>query len=284
MTLVTDDDLDLEKIAERGQCFRWQKMADGAFRVLHGSGCLYIRPEDGGKGTGAGAGPPRFTLDCTEEEFGRIWRPYLDLDTDYRAVRARIDPGEDPFLAAAAAAGEGIRVLRQDPWETLVSFIISQNRNIPAIRMSVEFLAERAGTPMTDRRGRAYHAFPSPEQVLSLDRDALLACRLGYRWKYVLAAAAAAAEGRLDLTALRDSRELTDRQLSDALTALYGVGPKVASCVILFGLHRLDAFPVDVWIRRVLGAEYPQGYPFGRYSPYNGVYQQYMFAFYRNAR
>ncbi len=268
MILTINDDFDLEKIADSGQCFRWERTGEGAYRVLHQDRCLRI----------AALGGRRFSLDCSETELETVWRDYFDLDEDYGQIRARIDPAADPFLCAAAERERGIRILRQDPWETLVCFLISQNKNIPAIRRSVALLAEACGTPRTDRAGAEYHTFPGPETVAALDGDALRRCGLGYRCAYVHAAAEAVRTGQLDLERLRDADEPSTLS---ALTGLYGVGIKVASCVSLFGLHHVDAFPMDVWIRRVLAAAYPNGYPFDAYAPYNGVYQQYMFAYAR---
>ena len=271
MFFCPQDDFDLNRIAESGQCFRWEPQEDGGYRIPFQNSCLYIRDLGNGK----------FELDCSDEEFQALWRDYFDLDTDYSGIRARVDRLQDPFLYCAAQAEQGIRILRQDPWETLVSFIISQNRNIPAIRRSIGLLCRAAGEARKDRRGVLYFTFPSPEGILQLGDAALDACRLGYRAKYVLAAAQAAAEGLFSAESLMDRQE---KEAIAALTGLYGVGIKVASCVSLFGLHHLDAFPVDVWIRRVLEAEYPGGYPYALYSPYNGVYQQYMFAYCRRQR
>ena len=268
MILDIDDDLDLKKIADSGQCFRWERLGEGRYRVLHGALCLRIRALGGGA----------FELDCGEAEFDAVWRDYFDLGEDYRAIRARIDPAADPYLYAAAERQKGVRILRQDPWEALVCFLISQNKNIPAIRRSVALLAEACGQKRTDRSGEVYYAFPGPAAVAALDWEALRACSLGYRCAYVHAAAQAVLSGGLDLDRLRD----TDGETAlSALTGLPGVGPKVASCVCLFGLHLLDAFPKDVWIRRVLAQYYPAGWPFERYAPYNGVYQQYLFAYAR---
>ena len=269
MILTIDDDFDLDLIADSGQCFRWERTGTRAYRVLHGARCLRIRALDSGK----------YELDCTEAEFAGVWRDYFDLDEDYRAIRTRIDPAADPFLFAAAEGEQGIRILRQSPWEALICFLISQNKNIPAIRRSVALLAEAAGTRMTDREGQDYFAFPGPEAVAALDPEALRRCGIGYRCAYVRAAAEAVLSGEIDLERLRHTDEETALA---ALTNLYGVGIKVASCVSLFGLHHINAFPQDVWIRRVLAQAYPDGYPFAAYAPYNGVYQQYMFAWFRS--
>ena len=282
MVIHVTDDRDLDRIAESGQCFRWQKTEENTYRIIAGCYCLYISSLGGGG----------FELDCSGEEFDCFWSDYFDLSENYREIRARIDPVSDPFLWQAAEHEKGIRILRQEPWEMLISFIISQNKNIPAIRRSIELLAETCGEKRTDRRGVTYYAFPGPEDVASLSEEELKGCRLGYRCKYVHAAAEAVAGGEIDLEELAGERDRLsgernrlsgeeDRAIG-ALTGLFGVGVKVANCVSLFGLHHVDAFPIDVWVKRILETEYPDGYPYERYSPYNGIYQQYMFAWYRH--
>ena len=139
-------------------------------------------------------------------------------------------------------------------------------------------LAERCGAERKDAAGAAYHAFPTPGEVAALEGEALRRCGLGYRCAYVHAAAEAVRSGALDLERIRDADEETTVK---ALTALHGVGVKVASCVSLFGLHHTDAFPKDVWILRVLAREYPNGFPFADYAPYNGIIQQYLFTYSR---
>ncbi len=263
MELSIHDDFDLNKIADSGQCFRWMKEESGAFRILHRGHCLRIRA----------LGEEKYMLSCSEEEYRDVWYDYFDFGEDYRAIRERIRPEEDPFLDRAARFGKGIRILRQDPFEALISFVISQNKNIPAIKKSIEFLCEAAGRRITEPEG-AWHAFPSPEEILALTDEQLAACKLGYRCGYVRAAASDVAEGKLNLARLAGA---PGPETIRALTAVYGVGVKVANCVSLFGLHHVDAFPVDVWIRRILEKEYPGGYPMEKYSPYNGIYQQYMF-------
>ena len=262
------DDFGLDRIAESGQCFRWVKESPQTYRIVHGAHCLLIHALGNG----------RFNLSCTENEYRTIWYDYFDFGEDYQSVRSRICEKEDPFLFRACEYGKGIRILRQDPWETLISFIISQNKNIPAIRKSIELLCAEVGNIQTDEEGRKFFVFPSPEEILALPDETLAACRLGYRCRYVKAAAAEVADGKLDLKKLQGEAEDT---VLKALTAVLGIGVKVANCVSLFGLHHIDAFPVDVWIRRILDREYPAGYPIEKYRPYNGIYQQYMFYYYR---
>ena len=268
ITRITDD-FDPDRIAQSGQCFRWEKKEGGTWRIIAGKACLYMTP----------LGDDLYEFDCTEDEFDTLWREYFDLDENYQIIRGRIDREEDPFLWQAAEQEKGIRILRQDPWEMLITFIISQNRNIPAIKQSVELLAGRCGEKRIDSRGIDFYAFPEPGAVAALPDGDLKSCKLGYRCKYVHASAQAVLNEDIDLNSLLTADEAAT---INALTALFGVGTKVANCVSLFGLHHVDAFPIDVWIRRVLKDQYPNGYPYEKYAPYNGIYQQYMFAYYRH--
>lgn len=270
MEIYVTDDFDLDRIADSGQCFRWQRGEDGSYRIIHKDHCLRIQPLENNT----------YALSCSEDDYWTVWHDYFDFGEDYHSIRERINREADVFLADACEYGKGIRILRQDPWEMLVSFIISQNKNIPAIKKSVEMLCKAAGEKREDENG-SYFLFPAPEEILALSDEELAACKLGYRCRYVRAAAADVAEGKLDLNKLRGESE---EETIKALTGVCGVGVKVANCVSLFGLHHIDAFPVDVWIRRILEAEYPGGYPMEKYRPYNGVYQQYMFYYYRDRK
>ena len=268
MRIEISDDCDLRKIAESGQCFRWNEAEDGAWRVISGDRCIYIKHE----------GESCFDISCDRAEFDSYWHGYLDLDTSYSGIREKADPDKDPFLYESCTEEQGIRILRQDPFETLISFIISQNRNIPIIIRSIELLCGEAGTELVDTRGIAYYAFPKPEQIAAMSGEALGRCRLGYREPYVRRTAEGVLDGSIDLGSLTGAPETSTIK---ALCGIYGVGPKVANCMSLFGLHHLDAFPIDVWVKRILADKYPDGYPIESYRPYNGVYQQYMFAHYR---
>ena len=271
MQIRIEDDLDLKKIAESGQCFRWTGSCPGTYQIIARDKCLRIKA----------LGDSLFDMECPEEEYTSFWFNYLDLGESYEGIRQRICRERDEFLYRAAEYEKGIRILNQDPWEMLITFIISQNKNIPAIKRSVEKLAEMCGMVINNGPGDKYFAFPEPDALAELCEKQLKECGLGYRCRYVKEAAEAVADGRLDLISLKESDEETAML---ALNRLTGVGKKVASCVSLFGLHHLDSFPIDVWIKRILEEQYPRGYPFEEYSPYNGVYQQYMFAYYRNSR
>ena len=268
MKVHIKDDFDLEKIADSGQCFRWFKEDENEYRVIAGKSCVYIRKDADGV----------YCFDCCEEEYNSFWVNYLDLKEEYSAIRQRVIKEDDPFLWDASTHEKGIRILRQDPWEMLITFIISQNRNIPAIKNSVELLAKTCGEKETDSKGINYFAFPKPEALFALSEKELQDCKLGYRCRYIHAAAQAVKDRDIILSQLLDADEETTIK---TLTDLLGVGIKVANCISLFGLHHIDAFPIDVWMKRILKEYYPNGYPFEKYSPYNGIYQQYMFAYYR---
>ena len=276
MTALTDnftviqitDDFNLRKIAESGQCFRWNHIDDREYRIIYNGKCLYITQ----------IAEAEYRINCDKKEFEMIWKPYFDLGEDYGKIRARIDRQRDPFLYFAAQEEKGVRILRQNPWETLVSFIISQNKNIPAIQKSIELLSQFSGEKLTDSYGGFYYAFPTPEEIGKMSEADLKACKVGYRWKYIKAAANAVLDGTLNLSSLIPADE---KETIQKLTELYGVGVKVANCVSLYGLHHTDAVPVDVWMKRIIDNEYSGNYPYERYSPYNGIYQQYMFAYYR---
>lgn len=275
MIVRIEDDFDLRKIADSGQCFRFNECGDG-YSVVAGDKYVFVRKvtSDDGK-TGE-----TYEFDCTEEEFNTFWKNYFDLDTNYHGIRGLIDTGEDEYLYNASEYGTGIRILRQDPWEMLISFIISQRKNIPAIKASIEKICEAAGKKIaTDKEGKDVFSFPTPDELSALSIEQLSACSLGYRDKYVKQAAMDVASGAVKLD---EWAGLDDAGLMEKLLGLYGVGVKVANCEILFGYHRLDAFPKDVWINKVLDMKYPQGFLFDKYKPYNGVMQQYLFFYSRS--
>lgn len=261
MTDITiTDDFDPGKIAASGQCFRAAAVGDG-WRFITGDDVVCLTPRSA----------QGWTVDCTRDTWQRVWTPYFDLDRSYAAIRAALPP-QDAYLRAAAACGQGIRVLRQDPWEMLVTFIISQRKSIPAIRGCVEALCTRFGTPLQTQQG-GVHAFPTSQTLCAEGLEALSACGLGYRAPYVLDAARRVASGALDLQALA---ALSDQALLQQLMTVYGVGKKVANCVALFAYGRVGCAPIDVWIERVIEQEYRGQNPFPGYGN-AGILQQYMF-------
>lgn len=252
-------------VSESGQCFRMDMCAEG-FSLVAGGERLTVTPQP----------DECFRFSCSKEAFLQKWASYFDLDTDYARFQDILCLSPDPFLRAAAEHGRGVRILRQEPWEMLVCFLISQRKSIPAIRRAVDLLCTHFGVPLDD----GSFAFPTPEKLDSLPEEALRTCGLGYRTPYVAAAARSVASGETNLAELSF---LPDAELETALRRLPGVGPKVAACVMLFGFHRLSAFPRDVWMNRA--AELCGGeFALCGCEGFEGVVQQYIFCYARQNR
>jgi N-glycosylase/DNA lyase len=173
--------------------------------------------------------------------------------------------------------GKGIRLLKQDKWETLCSFIISQNNNIPRIRSLIEALSEKYGEQITFN-GKTYYSFPDAKTVASVGVDALRELKVGFRAPYIIDAASKVSSGEINLDEIDN---LPTDELLNKLMTIKGVGLKVASCVSLFAYGRLDSFPIDVWIKRVLEKYYPEGFDHTILGNTAGLVQQYLFYYER---
>lgn len=258
----TMDYFDLAQICRSGQCFRMNIRGENRYSVI--AGRHYLELEQQGQ---------RCFFDCAKTEFEGFWKGYFDLETDYASYIGKI-ASADSYLRNAAELGAGIRILRQDLWETMVSFLISQQNNIVRIRRCIENICTDYGERLKNERGEVYHAFPTPQALAALPEDALMACNLGYRSKYVVRAARSVAGGECNLEAIS---QLSYAEAKEELLKLYGVGEKVADCICLFALHHLEAFPVDTHIRQAMEAHYKQGFPMKCYEGCQGVLQQYIF-------
>ncbi len=265
MIKIKCDNFSLEQICRSGQCFRMDEL-DGenkAFLIAFGK---YLEISQNGN---------EISFDCTQEEYDSIWKPYFDMETDYAAVIKGIE-ASDGYLTAAADFGSGIRIFRQELWEMIISFIISQQNNIKRIKRCIRLLCERYGEKHESLNGVQYYAFPTPESLAGADISDLNACNLGYRSRYVLETANAVYHKEIDLGALYD---MPYADAKNELLRLCGVGQKVADCICLFALHDTEAFPKDTHINSVLTARYPNGFPFDRYGENSGILQQYIFYF-----
>ena len=262
------DNFDLGRIADSGQCFRMNPLTKDTYRVIAMDRLLDITDLGGGS----------FDFACKDEDFENIWRDYFDLSVDYGQYISSI-PKSDEYLSRAAAYGSGIRILKQEPFETLITFIISQRKNIPAIKSSVEKLCRLCGKKIETQTKEEIFSFPTPELIADLSPDELSSCSLGYRASYVHDAAAAVRDGAFDM---QSSRLLSDDELFGALLNLRGVGKKVANCVMLFAYHRIAVFPIDVWIQRILDSHYSGSFPIENYRGFAGVMQQYLFFYARS--
>lgn len=258
---VNNGNFDIEQICQSGQCFRMLKCGDKYSLVAFGR---YLELSQSGNDV---------FLECTPEEFDAIWKNYFDMETDYDSIIKSID-SQDRYLTLAADFGRGIRILRQDLWEMIISFIVSQQNNIKRIRKCINFLCERYGEKRISETGAEYYDFPTPKSLAEASIDDLYACNLGYRSRYIHETALSVYRGDIDLDALA---KLDYAAARDELLKLCGVGKKVADCICLFALHRTEAFPIDTHINKVLAAQYPSGFPFEKYGDYSGILQQYIF-------
>ena len=258
MILTDSQQLNLIRTFECGQCFRWNANEDGVWTGVAGQYPAELFEKDG-------------KVSIFSDAPEAFWRDYFDLDSDYSSADGLFMTV--PWLDECTAAGRGIRILRQDPWEALCSFIISQCNNISRIKGIVEKLCSEFGEEV-EFNGRIFHGFPSPERLAGLEAEDLACLHAGYRAAYIIAAAKAVASGGIDLEALKTADAQSARE---TLKKLPGIGDKVANCAVLFGLHHMEAFPIDVWIRRALEEHFPPDFDPASLGPMAGLAQQYMF-------
>ena len=258
-------DFDPAKIFECGQCFRWEPDNSGVYTGVVGNRVARIRS----------SGESIF-ISCSLEDFETFWHGYFDLEHDYAEIRSRLSL--DSFMRDAVEYGKGIRILHQDNWEALCSFIISQCNNIPRIKKIISALCYEFGEKL-EFFGEDFYSFPSAAVIAALSPDDLSHIRCGYRAPYIINAAKAVATGDINLDALAQG---TIEAARVALMKLQGVGSKVADCVLLFGFHMLDAFPLDVWMKRAVAEHFSPGFDPVVFSPYAGLAQQYIFFYTRS--
>lgn len=245
-----------------GQSFRWKKTEENEIHgVAFGKELTLRQNEDS-----------VIFLNTTEEDFAQIWVPYFDLERDYAALCERFRA--DAYLEKAVDEYYGIRILRQEPWEAVCSFIISQNNNIPRIKGIIDRLCTSLGEPL----GNGEFTFPSAAKIAECGIEALAPLRAGFRAKYIIDAAEKVASGEVDFKKILESDLETGR---DELIKIKGVGEKVAQCSLLYGFGKVDAFPVDVWVKRIMSELYPDGLP-ECVNGARGIAQQYLFHWRRN--
>ena len=261
--LASAEELDIVKTFECGQCFRWNADEDGVYTGVAFGYPARIWQENGGVFIRSGAPDS-------------LWHEYFDLGRDYDEAASCFCTGG--WLEQAVCFGRGIRILRQEPWEALCSFIISQCNNIPRIKGIVERLCASFGEPLSFEGGE-YFSFPSAERIAGLSLEDLQPLRCGYRAEYILSAANDVASGRIDLEQLASTDWVSAK---NALLSMKGIGEKVANCAVLFGLRHMEAFPIDVWIRRALKEHFPPDFDPASLGPCAGLAQQYIFYYARS--
>ncbi|MGN0245737.1 MAG: DNA-3-methyladenine glycosylase 2 [Lachnospiraceae bacterium] len=241
--------MNIETIANSGQCFRFNKVGWNHYELVAKNKVINIYDDGGGS----------FIFYPAHEWMFDYFN--VDLNTEIK--------NPDPFLLNAILHSPGLTILHQDPWEVLISFIISQRKSIPAIKNSIERLCKSYGTPIDE----THYAFPTAEQLMWLNKDE---CGLGYRKNYIRQLSRNVVDGIFSMEELIATDYDTAKKM---LLSIKGVGEKIANCVLLFGLGFDNAFPIDTHIKHILDEHYPDGFPYERYDGQLGLVQQYLFEY-----
>ena len=276
---------DTRKVFDCGQCFRFDPVLDSVHEIEF-AGCAlgrYISV--------AQDGDTLYIYNATAEDYENIWKRYLGLDRDYAEINADIlSLSDNPALADAVSRSSGIRILKQDEWEAICSFIISQNNNIPRIKKLVAALSQKCGEEIdvslmeghiADAHKAVsghFYSFPTPESILSIGISGLTELKTGFRAKYIYDAAERMTRGEIDFELLETS---ATAESVKHLCSVKGIGPKVASCALLFGFAKLDSFPIDVWIKKVMAKYFDEDFDPTELGIYAGIAQQYLFYYER---
>lgn len=255
-------DFDLIHTFECGQCFRWTRQADGSYNGIAGDRAVNVSYD----------GRRLKIYNASIDDLRDFWFEYFDLGTDYTKIKKAL--AKDDAMRVAVEYGYGIRILRQDFWETLISFIISVNNRIPRIKKIVESISRIYGREVF-MDGIPFYTFPDSCALASSSPEKIGACGGGFRCKYILKTATAVNAGKINHSAMKTMN--TD-QARQELMKLPGVGPKVADCVLLYSGIKRDVFPTDVWVKRVMEELY-----FGREAGF-GEIQAFSSEYFRDLR
>ena len=276
LVLTNVKDFNLDNIFDCGQCFRWNKSEDGSYIGVAFSRALKIAQDD-----------DKITLfDTSRKDFDDIWFKYFDFNTNYSEIKTELS--KDSVLKEATKYGSGIRILNQELWECVVSFIISASNNIPRIKKIIDTLCTLYGDEIP-YLGNTYYSFPTAEKIYSLGLDALAPIKAGFRDKYIISAAKFFCE---DFNSSYFD-ELDYINAKKELMKINGIGNKVADCILLFSLAKRNSFPVDVWIKRVVehfyfsekqSIENIQTFSAEKFGDLGGYAQQYLFYYAREQK
>lgn len=270
------EDFEPQHVFDCGQCFRWLKEEDNSYTGVVQGRVINVKKEN-----------DLIIFDNTnKEDFENIWFDYFDLGRDYTEIKNQLRV-MDEHLEKATEFGKGIRILQQDGWEMLISFIISANNRIPMIQRAINNLSERYGKFIGEYRGKKYYAFPTPEELSKVSVEDIRACQTGFRDKYIKSVVDYVSENKEDVLTYR---KLSTDECIKELIKFNGVGPKVADCIALFGMQKYDTFPVDVWVKRVMEEFYVEDnlslpkirkFALNKFGDLAGFAQQYLFYYAR---
>ena len=277
-TVILEDvkNFNPKHIFECGQCFRWIKQEDDSYTGVAMGKVINVKQE----------GNKIYLDNTTKEDFDNIWYDYFDLGRDYESMVNTLKV-MDEHLEKATEFGEGIRILKQDGWEMLISFIISANNRIPMIQRAINNLSKNFGTYIGEYKNQEYYAFPTPQQLNKATIEEIRACSTGFRDKYIKSTAQIVNDENIDVL---EYRKLPTAECLKELLKFNGVGPKVADCIALFGMQKYDTFPVDVWVKRVMQEFYVEEdlsltkirkFGIEKFGDLAGFAQQYLFYYER---
>lgn len=269
-------DFDIEDILECGQCFHFTRLGEKEYELMALGKYLRIKQESSDTFC-------HITLYNTSlNDYENVWKIYFDMDRDYEEIKNHII-SLDQRLFDAVNAKKGVRIIKQEFFETLISFIISQNKQIPHIKQIVHKLSEKYGHCIEIENGRKVYTFPTVDRLSQVSEEELRECKVGFRAPYIKDAVTKVYQGKIDPNKLIGMSVEEARQ---ALMTIKGVGEKVANCVLLFGLGFTDVFPVDVWMKRIMEYMYfekdtkkeeIEKFAIEKFGSYAGFAQQYLF-------
>ncbi|MEL7604532.1 hypothetical protein SDC9_50485 [bioreactor metagenome] len=274
--LIIEDikDFNTTHIFDCGQCFRWNKEEDGSYTGVVSGKVINVSQ----------LGTKVIFDNLTLDDY-HIVKDYFDLDTDYEKIKEKVST--DDIMKKAIDFGCGIRILNQDEWETMISFMISANNRIPMIKKVIENLSCKFGNFITSYRGRDYYSFPTPEQLAEAPVDKIIECKAGFRAPRIKDAAERFLNER---DTIYDLKNKSYQEGLDYLKTYSGIGDKVANCILLFSMKQFDTFPVDVWVRRVMQTLYVdkdtsdkeiRRFAEEKFGDFSGYAQQYLFYYAR---
>lgn len=270
------EDFEPKHIFECGQCFRWIKEEDDSYTGVVDGKILNVKKE----------GNLVYLNNTNLEDFNNIWYDYFDLKTDYKAIKEKLR-NMDEYLEKATEFGYGIRILKQDSFEMLISFIISSNNRIPMIQRAINNLSRNYGEFIGEYNGKEYYSFPTAKDLNKATTEQIRACQTGFRDKYIKTTVERIINENDDVS---NYRNLSTDECLKELLKFNGVGAKVGDCIALFGMQKFDTFPVDVWVKRVMQEFYVdedlslpkiRKYAVEKFEDLSGYAQQYLFYYAR---